>query len=409
MADAWLVWDPGFLPRFGATLAALAAVALGLLRSPEAQLAAWEAYQEALFPLLSGAHRLGWWSVVGLLSSSCCALQLLLNLVNFGCAGFNTYLGPLRPSLCAVTLCLQGCVWATVAAAAKQGQDQAMYVLPFSLLSVVLTLLPELTDLANRARAGPKKQHKAAAVLAVENMGCVACVKKVCAAAAELDAWAEVDLKRAQVEVRYDEPAQLDGVIGKLKAAGFPAKVSDGAPAPSAKGGFGGGVLAVVFGLLGSSCCLLQLLVNLLATLQVANVGCAGFNKVLGPYRTPLRCLAAAWLALSWLSACYRKQPKMPLVFRTLVCVVLTFLPEVLLSSPDLAAVQGQRVALNVTGMGCEACQRHVQGILTDSGALAAQVDWKTGVAYAVVGPEWALENVADKLALDGYEAETMP
>jgi hypothetical protein len=44
-------------------------------------------------------------------------------------------------------------------------------------------------------------------------------------------------------------------------------------------------VQCVLGGLLGSSCCLLQLGANALASLNVAHIGCTGFNKVLGPVR----------------------------------------------------------------------------------------------------------------------------
>ncbi len=39
----------------------------------------------------------------GLLSSSCCVLQLILNLFSFGCAGFKTLLEPYRPLFLSLT------------------------------------------------------------------------------------------------------------------------------------------------------------------------------------------------------------------------------------------------------------------------------------------------------------------
>ena len=39
--------------------------------------------------LLSTAHGLAWWSVVGALSSSCCLVQVVLNLAAVGCVLFN--------------------------------------------------------------------------------------------------------------------------------------------------------------------------------------------------------------------------------------------------------------------------------------------------------------------------------
>eukprot|EP00957_Ditylum_brightwellii_P175711 13378838-Ditylum_brightwellii.AAC.1 len=60
---------------------------------------------------MATAHRWAWWSLLGLLSSSCCALQILLNLLSFGCAGFNTALGPLRPTFLALTVAVQISAW----------------------------------------------------------------------------------------------------------------------------------------------------------------------------------------------------------------------------------------------------------------------------------------------------------
>lgn len=61
--------------------------------------------------MLQLAHSYAWWSVIGLLSSSCCAIQLILNAMSVGCAGFNTAIGPWRPVLMATTLMLQIVTW----------------------------------------------------------------------------------------------------------------------------------------------------------------------------------------------------------------------------------------------------------------------------------------------------------
>ena len=42
--------------------------------------------------------------LTGLLSSSCCLLQLVLNTFAVGCAGFNKVLGPIRSQVCGVPL-----------------------------------------------------------------------------------------------------------------------------------------------------------------------------------------------------------------------------------------------------------------------------------------------------------------
>ena len=60
-------------------------------------------------------------------------------------------------------------------------------------------------------------------------------------------------------------------------------------------------VVNLVAGLLSSSCCAVQLLVNLLNSLDILkNVGCAGFNSYLGPIRWQMRTLSALWLSILW-------------------------------------------------------------------------------------------------------------
>lgn len=98
-------------------------------------------------------------------------------------------------------------------------------------------------------------------------------------------------------------------IVHAVEAAGFPAKVMSTTETNSAnsiaatetldQAAKTSGVespvwtqrnnFAIVAGLLSSSCCLLQLLLNGLAMLNVLHVGCAGFNKVLGPWRTEMR------------------------------------------------------------------------------------------------------------------------
>ncbi|CAD7922426.1 unnamed protein product [Amoebophrya sp. A25] len=49
--------------------------------------------------------------VLATMSGSCCAIQLGLNLFSFGCAGFNTVLGPWRPFLLSLTATSQAAMW----------------------------------------------------------------------------------------------------------------------------------------------------------------------------------------------------------------------------------------------------------------------------------------------------------
>lgn len=78
-------------------------------------------------------------------------------------------------------------------------------------------------------------------------------------------------------------------------------------------------VPSFVAGMLGSSCCLIQILLNSLA------VGCAGFNKVLGGrVRGPLRLLSCVWLAVLWQRALVRRRGRRDAALSTLLCLGLT-------------------------------------------------------------------------------------
>lgn len=429
---AFLIWDQGFLLRFFASLVAILAGAGAVAQIPEVQLFVWEAYQEVLFRLMDGANRMAWWSVIGLLSSSCCALQLVLNAFNLGCAGFNTTLGPLRPFFCALTVCCQGVVWYT----AYDKPFQRLYVGASTALVATLTMLPEMTAYWVQRGAAPKggaaAPPRSRAVFALEGMGCAACTKKV---AEVVDATPEavgrqVSLERKELVVLLTasaaEAAEVvaPALCQRLGAAGFAASVAsvgaaeeerpadDGAAA--APGG-GGLPMSVAAGLLSSSCCLLQLGLNVLASLNVAHVGCAGFNKVLGPWRWHLRLLTIGWLLASWALFVHRRRPRRSagkLLLSTCVCLSLMFLPEglLLLGGPAVAPpTEGSQVLqVSVDGMGCEACQTHVQGLMDRAGGvIGSRVDFKAGRAELVVNRDWAFDfqALARRLEEDGYTA----
>lgn len=452
---AYLIWDEGFGSKFLASLVCIAGSVAACARVNSLQQLAWELYQELLFQLMDCANRMAWWSVIGLLSSSCCALQLLLNALNFGCAGFNTVLGPIRPFLCALTVCIQGAVWNT----ALDKPFQLLYVAPCTLIAVVLTLLPELTAMwvsRGKGSGSSALEVQSSAVLAVEGMGCAACTKKVAEVLDRLPVvlGREISLERKETTVflaASEANARqeiLPELIAGIKDAGFEASLSSliaagqdksgsskpTTPAPSSEkvvnadgccdwprtaqltgGGVGGMIVSIAAGLLGSSCCLLQLGVNLLATLNLVHVGCAGFNKVLGPWRTLLRSGTAAWLAASWCLCIGKRWPRMRawrLLAQTALCLLLTFLPEILLWSggPAMApSLDGaQMVKVKVDGMGCEACQLHVQGLMERTGGVvSSSVDFKAGEAELSVAKDWSFDfqEMAQRLEREGYSA----
>ena len=105
-------------------------------------------------------------------------------------------------------------------------------------------------------------------------------------------------------------------------------------------------VQCVIGGLLGSSCCLVQLGANLLASLDIVQIGCTGLNKWLGPIRSELRMATGAYLAAYWVWTVTRTQARRKLrqlIFTTAIYLFLTFLPEALVWSggPALAPPTG--------------------------------------------------------------------
>jgi len=383
-----------------------------------------------------------WWSVFGLLSSSCCALQLILNIFNFGCAGFNTYLGPLRPFFLAVTITLNGRLW-ELARPNLGLPSTPEYYLPSLIVStvfaMVLSLLPEITDFMNsRNSSSPTKLPSGPlteVVFALEGLGCVACTSAVHGAIQGLgsekvaECTVALEQKEAKVTLVCSEKEAKDTIvpdlISRIQDAGFEAtlqnmrKTEALSTAPPAEAAGSGLISSVIAGLLGSSCCLLQLGVNLLATLNVAHVGCAGFNKVLGPWRLHLRSLTFAWLSYLWLGqlrgdkgdCC--KPRRRRLLLNTFLCLTLTFLPELVrLSGGNAIAppTDGAKVLrLKVDGMGCEACEAHVRGVLDKaSGVIGSRgIDWKGGFAEVEVAENWGFDlgEINRNLKEDGYTA----
>lgn len=462
MKGTHLLTTPGFATKLGLNLVAMTAavVACGTF-APTRQLAL-AAYDWVTYQLMGAAHRAAWWWAIGLLSSSCCALQILLNALSLGCAGFNNYLGPVRPSLVAATLLTQALTWTVAynrpwqwpAAATSSAVAITLTFLPEALALWQLVRSPKTDQTVARAESGGSKEQDdavaspAAAVVLqfhLPTMGCISCVTAV-TQALEADAAVAavesvvVETGLATVRLVQQIPASDSDEVGsslatieaalraRLAAAGFPAAAAPdaaaadccspgtakptAATAPAAPAGhFGAAVLA---GLLSSSCCLLQLALNLLAVLNMAHIGCAGFNKLLGPWRLELRLLTAAYLGGLWLLALRKRWPVKPLLLSTALAVVLALLPELLKAAggpalaPPVDSAATELLKLQLNGMGCEACQLHVKGVLERAdGVIAASVDFEHGTAAVLLASGWGnfnLTSLGAKLAYDGYE-----
>jgi len=110
-------------------------------------------------------------------------------------------------------------------------------------------------------------------------------------------------------------------------------------------------------GSVASSCCLFQLIINLLSTWNnILHIGCLRFNGTLGPLRPYTRFMTLAWLVWNWISisiqengerehdqreseksTCCAKagantgrSRRMALLSSTVLCLTLMFMPEML-------------------------------------------------------------------------------
>jgi copper chaperone CopZ len=398
-------------------------------------------YDFLLDRLMRGAHGLMWWSLFGLLSSSCCAVQLILNIFNFGCVGFNTYLGPLRPFFLAVTITLNTRMWelAVPNLGLPSTPDHFLpSLIASTVVAVFLSLLPEITDFTNSrttmSQAKASDGTSTEVVFSLEGLGCVACVSAV-QGAIETVANGKVrsravslEKKEATITLACDEVEARDTIVPEIitgiQDAGFEATlqsvqkgvVSNLVPTDASKSG---PISAILAGLLSSSCCVLQLGLNLLSTLNVIHLGCAGFNKVLGPWRLHLRTLTLAWLSYQWFgnlrSSDCCKPRRRRLIFSTVLCLSLMFLPEILKWSGGTALAPptdgAKLLKLKVNGMGCEACELHVRSVLDrSSGVIGSHADFKGGFAEVEVAENWGfdIEAIQRKLKDDGdmYQIE---
>lgn len=136
----YLMSDEGFMRTYVISLITIGIVGQYLWSNiPFVRVTSIDVYYRVNEWMTTLAHRHAWWSLIGLLSSSCCALQLLLNTVSFGCAGFNTLLGPIRPVMLSITTLLQMVSWYVA-------RDRPYQYVPTSITTMIVigfTFLPE--------------------------------------------------------------------------------------------------------------------------------------------------------------------------------------------------------------------------------------------------------------------------
>jgi copper chaperone CopZ len=183
------------------------------------------------------------------------------------------------------------------------------------------------------------------------------------------------------------KPSALLLFFSALLAAGTLAAMFRSLSSSTAGGMLFGSLSA---GLASSSCCALQLMLNGLSALGLINVGCAGFNKTLGPLRTFFRAITTAWLVALWALGLRRGWPIPHLAATTAIAAALSLLPEALTalilrprppaSSPP--TVVPRELFLRVGGMGCEACRGRVKALIDAApGVLSSEVSFAPGAA----------------------------
>lgn len=151
------MFDEGFFSELLANLVVMVVVGGGIALHRPSRECVVSAYFSINEKMMAIASRNAWWALLGLLSSSCCALQILLNVLSFGCSGINGILGPMRPTFVAFTVLSISASWVVAWPRSYQWRPTAIS----TGLSLILTLMPEIIDLQTRRRAQRRRLREA--------------------------------------------------------------------------------------------------------------------------------------------------------------------------------------------------------------------------------------------------------
>jgi hypothetical protein len=223
-----LIWSPGFLKNLSFATASL--VVFHLLGGRLLGRHFFSGARYLASPLASMFPNV----LLPFLASACCLLQLAINFVvgAGGCAGFNTYLGPLRPYF----LSLQ--VYLTIISRPSK--------VSVSLIRFSIAFMPELLHFWNkyeryqwrRKRSSETRDYLLTAIVEIDvpTMGCVACINKIdasvrqCAPEHITSATSWLDPARpkggrTKVQVSATSKAELNSItqsiLKSIEGAGF--------------------------------------------------------------------------------------------------------------------------------------------------------------------------------------------
>ena len=454
-------------------------------------------YDYILYQAMSFSHQLGAWIIISLLSSSCCAFQLILNCFSIGCAGLNSVLGPMRPFFVSIVTITQTWQFLSI-----EKEEQYLRAYISILVTSALTFLPEILfyyikykdhrnaskEEKNRSNTD-EKANVSEYKLKIEGMNCIACVQtikntiestkgvvghstvvletgeafvktntwentvpllttrindigfsaninnveKVLIRPDEITALSSDDDEKDEVVTRKSKPTAIASVAKTVAEM-----TMDSTPTTTSISHFTTGILA---GLLSSSCCLLQLGLNILSVFDIVHIGCAGFNVILGPLRPYLRFVTLTWLVVLWYHALgnnnnnnkgkittknnkkkddaknkkkitsYFTQIQKRLFINTIITILLMYMPEglKLLGGPAIAPPTSNAIKQTyvVDNMGCEACIDAVGRIINQAdGVLYSSIELETGEATIYVAKDWNFNSLDldQHLRHHGYE-----
>lgn len=245
-----LVTDDGFGRRLVANLLVITVAVATCSANRHLHSLFLDACHDVKDYLMQTASEMAWWSILGLLSSSCCVVQIVLNAFAFGCAGFNSVLGPVRPTFLAMTIVAQASSWYVAYSRPYQWKT----TLSMTLMSLFLTLMPEALAWHTARRAGSRHTLQMGAQpqddggggtmhlrVHLSTMGCSSCVATVSKVLRGIqgvlhhhvsiedgsaDIVFDVALTRSCLGSANSNDTMIDlmkkDVAGQLQAAGFP-------------------------------------------------------------------------------------------------------------------------------------------------------------------------------------------
>ena len=157
----------------------------------------------------------------GLLISSCCLIQLLLNLFGIGCAGLNTLLLPYRPLFISLTI-------VSLTYSFIRYRPSKWHLTAIVTFTLLLSFSPELLRIYNNQfeRTNFTESEMMITHWKIIGMHCEGCRAAVIQALRKLDGVVSVnvDLDSGQAKLTSRKMIQSETVIQAVQSAGFQAE-----------------------------------------------------------------------------------------------------------------------------------------------------------------------------------------